>query len=62
MIFLRKDNEFVADVKLRETDMRGTPCVQLTNAGPISCAILPRRKISHHGTVPGLVRDTRSNA
>lgn len=42
MIFSeRKDNEFVADVKLLVTDKRGAPYLQLTSGGPMTYAMLP---------------------
>jgi hypothetical protein len=36
-----KNNEFVADVSLRVTDEHGTPCLQLSDAGPMTYAKLP---------------------
>ncbi len=45
MIFSeRKDNEFVADVKLLVTDTRGTPYLQLNSGGPMTYAMLPAGK------------------
>ncbi|MCB1771601.1 MAG: hypothetical protein KDJ31_18180 [Candidatus Competibacteraceae bacterium] len=45
MIFSeRKDNEFVADVKLLVTDAQGVPYLQLSNAGPMTYAMLPAGK------------------
>lgn len=40
----RKDNEFVADVNLLVTDLRGTPYLQLNNGGPMTYAMLPAGK------------------
>ncbi len=41
MIFSeRKDNEFVADVSVLVTDMRGVPVLQLSDAGPLTYAML----------------------
>ena len=34
----RKDGEFVADVNLLVTDMRGTPCLQVASVGPMTYA------------------------
>jgi hypothetical protein len=39
-----KDNEFVADVDLLITDLRGTPYLHLTGAGPMTYARLPAGK------------------
>lgn len=36
-----KDNNFVADVALLVTDLRGTPYLQLSGAGPMTFARLP---------------------
>lgn len=45
MIFSeRKDSEFVADVNLLVTDMRGTPYLQVASAGPMTYAMLPAGK------------------
>jgi len=45
MIFSeRKDNEFVADVKLLVTDTHGVPYLQLGDAGPMTYAMLPAGK------------------
>jgi hypothetical protein len=45
MIFSeRKDNEFVADVNLLVTDMRGAPVLVLPAAGPMTYAMLPAGK------------------
>lgn len=45
MIFSeRKDNEFVADVNLLVTDMRGVPYLQVASAGPMTYAMLPAGK------------------
>lgn len=42
MIFSeRKDNEFVADVRLVVTDSRGAPVLALADAGPMTYASLP---------------------
>ena len=42
MIFSeRKDNEFVANVKLLVTDTHGVPYLQLSDAGPMTYAMLP---------------------
>ena len=39
-----KDNEFVANVGLLVTDLRGTPYLQLSGAGPMTYARLPAGK------------------
>ena len=39
-----KDNECVANVGLLVTDLRGTPYLQLSGAGPITYARLPAGK------------------
>lgn len=45
MIFSeRKDNEFVADVRLLITDNHGTPYLQLQGGGPMTYAMLPAGK------------------
>lgn len=45
MIFSeRKDNEFVADVRLLVTDTKGNPYLQLSGAGPMTYAMLPAGK------------------
>lgn len=45
MIFSeRKDSEFVEDVNLLLTDMRGTPYLQVASAGPMTYAMLPAGK------------------
>lgn len=42
MIFSeRKDNEFVADVSLSITDLKGSPYLALSDAGPMTYAMLP---------------------
>ena len=42
MIFSeRKDNEFVADIKLLVVDAHGVPYLQLSDAGPMTYAMLP---------------------
>lgn len=40
----RKDNEFVADVSIIVTDTKGTPYLQLADAGPMTYAMLPAGK------------------
>lgn len=54
MIFSeRKDNEFVADVRLLVTDAKGAPVLMLHGAGPMTYAMLPAGKYrisaSHKG-------------
>ena len=45
MIFSeRKDNEFVADIKLLIVDAHGVPYLQLSDAGPMTYAMLPAGK------------------
>ncbi|MCP5307477.1 MAG: hypothetical protein H6953_18875 [Chromatiaceae bacterium] len=45
MIFSeRKNNEFVADVTLLVTDTHGVPYLQLSDAGPMTYAMLPAGK------------------
>jgi hypothetical protein len=45
MIFSeRKDNEFVADVSLSITDLKGSPYLALSDAGPMTYAMLPPGK------------------
>lgn len=39
-----KDNEFVADVDVLITNTRGTPYLQLSNAGPMTYVMLPTGK------------------
>lgn len=54
MIFSeKKDNEFVADVRLLVTDAKGAPVLMLHGAGPMTYAMLPAGKYrisaSHKG-------------
>lgn len=54
MIFsARKDNEFVADVRLLVTNAKGAPVLMLHGAGPMTYAMLPAGKYrisaSHKG-------------
>ena len=45
MIFSEhKDNEFVADVSLAITDLKGSPYLALSDAGPMTYAMLPPGK------------------
>jgi len=55
MIFSeRKDNEFVADVKLAIADARGAPVLLLDNAGPMTYAMLPPGKYRISATFHGI--------
>lgn len=50
----RKDNEFVANVKLLVTDQRGAPLLQLDHAGPMTYAMLPAGKYRITATMGGV--------
>lgn len=50
----RRDNEFVADVRVAVTDARGAPVLLLNDAGPMTYAMLPAGKYRVSATFHGI--------
>ena len=63
MIFSEnKNNEFVADVNVMITNLRGSSYLLLNNAGPMTYVMLPAGKYRITAQFQGAFRDARGHA